>query len=134
MSNSCLEPMDCLPMATSMGSEDEKLDDLDVDSTKNLDINMESCTNPPTPASSMQVAAKATAKQSETYMHSKCPTFGPPKARFVLKLGLTEHGFQTKTRSLFMKWPSILSGFQTNVFGDLIVFIIWTSLVFAGAG
>ena len=63
MSNSCLEPMDCLPLAPSIGSEDEKLEDSDADITKNSDINMESCTNPPTPASAMQVA-KATTQQS----------------------------------------------------------------------
>ena len=55
-SNSCLEPMDCLPLANSAGSEDEKIEDCcDGDLTKSSDINMESCTNPPTPASVMQV-------------------------------------------------------------------------------
>ena len=54
MSNSCLEPMDCLPLAPpSIWSEDEKLEDSEADLTKNSDINMESCTNPPTPASAM---------------------------------------------------------------------------------
>jgi len=48
--------MDCLPLTNSAGSEDEKIEECcDGDLTKSSDINMESCTNPPTPASVMQV-------------------------------------------------------------------------------
>jgi hypothetical protein len=47
--------MDCHPLGTSVSSEDEKIDDCDGDANKSNDINMESCTNPPTPASAMQV-------------------------------------------------------------------------------
>lgn len=52
--------MDCLPTPanTSVNSDDDKIEDSEIDNSKNNDINMESCTNPPTPASAMQVDAK----------------------------------------------------------------------------
>jgi len=57
MGSSCLEPMDCLPTPAnvSLNSDDDKIEDSETDNTKMIDINMESCTNPPTPASAMQV-------------------------------------------------------------------------------
>lgn len=57
LSSSCLEPMDCLPtpLVNSTSSDDDKIEDSENDTAKNNDINMESCTNPPTPASAMQV-------------------------------------------------------------------------------
>ena len=55
ISNSTLEPMDCLPLGASVSSDDDKIEDSDNDPNKSNDINMESSTNPPTPASIMQV-------------------------------------------------------------------------------
>ena len=48
--------MDCLPLGTSGSADDDKIEDCDADPNKSSDINMESCTNPPTPASGMQVS------------------------------------------------------------------------------